>query len=363
VTGPRIGVDALALRTGGGVTWLVRLVPALARIWPEASIEVLVRRGVTVPPDGDARVTWTRRRVPRGALRLLVEGFVVRRWVRRSRLDVVLVGADAGPARLPCPFVQASLNAKPYTASGWRYRWLRRAARATARGADATAFLSESLRRVAEPILSPRRSVVISAGVDLPPTSVAPRPIEEPYVLVVATGYAHKDLGTALRAVSKLRGRGRRERLAWVGLPVDPGVVADLRRLAKDDPDVLLEVGPVDGPTLERWYAHAAAVMLPSLEESGGLPVAEALARGLPVVASDIPAIAETAAGAARLHPPGDAARAASLLEEALAQPVEPGERTRAGGAWAASRTWDAAARLYRDVLEQAMASRRDRPA
>lgn len=362
MTGPRVGVDGLALRTGGGITWLVRLVPALARVWPEASIEVLARPEVGAPPDVDVRVTWAHRRVPAGALRVPVEGVVVRRWVRASKLDVVLVGADAGPARLACPYVQASLNAKPYTTAGWRYRLLRRAARATARGAYATVFLSESLRRVAEPVLAPRRSVVVAAGVDLPPALAPSRPIAAPYALVVATGYAHKDLATALRAVLSLRVRGRRERLAWVGLPVDAQVVAGLRHLAQDDPDALLEVGPVDGPTLEAWYAHAAAVLLPSLEESGGLPVAEALARGIPVVASDIPAIAETAAGGARLHPPGDAARAAALLEEALASPDDAAGRLRSGRLWASSRTWEAAARRYREVLEEAIASGRRPP-
>lgn len=361
MTGPRVGVDGLALRTGGGVTWLVRLVPALARAWPEATFEVLVRPDVTIPDDAGPRVTWTRRRVPAGALRVAVEGFVVRRWARAAGLDAVLVGADAGPSRLPCPFVQASLNAKPYTTGGWRYRLLRRAARATARGAEATVFLSESLRRVAEPILRPRRSVVVAAGVDVPPPSSAPRPLAGPYALVVATGYAHKDLPTALRAILSLRARGRPERLAWVGLPVDPEVVAELRRVAAADPDALFEAGPVDGPTLEAWYAHAAAVLLPSREESGGLPVAEALARGLPVVASDIPAIAETAGGAARLHPPGDADRAAARLAEALAAPVDAAARAEAGRRWAATRTWDAAARRYREVLEAALAAGRAR--
>ena len=356
MSGPRVGVDGLALRTGGGVTWLVSLVPALAVVWPEASIEVLVRPEVALPPGADARVTWTRRRVPSGALRLPVEKFIVRRWARRQRLDVVLVGADAGPGRLSCPFVQASLNAKPYTASGLRYRLLLRAARSTARGAYATVFLSESHRRIAEPLLAPRRGLAIPAGVDLPPAGPLARPMADPYVLVVATGYSHKDLGTALRAVLSLRARGDRHRLAWAGLAVDAHVVESLRRMASDDPAALFEVGAVDQPTLEAWYRHADAVMLPSLEESGGLPVAEALARGVPVVASDIPAIAETAAGAARLHPPRDAARAAALLAEILAaSPIDADTRSAAGQAWAASRTWAVAARRYREVLERAI--------
>ena len=359
MTGPRVGVDGLALRTGGGVTWLVRLVPALADVWPEASIEVLVRPEVSLPPGADARVTWTRRRLPTGPLRLPFERLIVRRWAKRRHLDVVLVGADAGPVRLPCPFVQASLNAKPYTATGLRYRMLLRAARSTAKGAFATVFLSESHRRVAESLLMPRRGLAILAGVDLPPPGLCPRLLADPYVLVVATGYAHKDIGTALRAVLSLRARGDRHRLVWVGLAVDPHVVEELRRASASDPTALVEAGAVDQPTLEAWYRHADAVMLPSLEESGGLPVGEALARGIPVVASDIPAIAETAAGAARLHPPRNVERAAALLAEVLAAPpIDVAVRDAAGRAWASSRSWAIAARRYREVLEHAMTER-----
>lgn len=359
MSGPRVGVDALALRTGGGVTWLVNLIPALAEVWPEATIEVLLRPEVSLPPGADARVTWTRRRVPSGLWRLPVERVIVRRWARRRGLDVVLVGADAGPARLPCPFVQASLNAKPYSATGLRYRLVLAAARATARGAHATVFLSESHRRLAEPRLSLRRALAIPAGVEVPPDDGVPRPLAEPYVLVVATGYAHKDLGTALRAVLSLRARGDRHRLAWVGLAVDRQVVEELHRIAAGDPAALLEVGAVDQPTLDAWYRHADAVMLPSLEESGGLPVAEALARGVPVVASDIPAIAETAAGGARLHPPRDVERAAALLADVFASPaLDAAAREAAGRTWAAPRSWAVAARRYREVLEQALEGR-----
>ena len=326
-------------------------------LFDEASVEALVRPEVALPPGADARVVWTRRRVPRGAWRLPVERVLVRRWARACRLDAVLVGSDAGPVRLPCPFVQASLNAKPYTAVGLRYRLLLHAARATARGAFATVFLSDSLRRVAQPLLSPRRCVVVPAGVDVAPAGSSPRPVGDPYVLVVATGYAHKDLGTALEAVLAIRRSGRRHRLAWVGMPVDAQVVEGLRRTARDDPLALLEVGAVDGPTLEAWYRHAAAVMLPSIEESGGLPVAEALARGLPVVASDIPAIAETAAGGARLHPPRDAVAAARLLAAALEEPVDLERRTAEGRSWASTRSWADAARRYRAVLEDAIRS------
>jgi glycosyltransferase involved in cell wall biosynthesis len=216
-------------------------------------------------------------------------------------------------------------------------------------------FVSEALRAVASAVLAPRREVVIPHGVAPPPSGPFPRPLADPYVLVVATGYAHKDLPVALGAVLAARRAGRTERLAWVGAPVDAAVVAALRAAARADPAALVEVGAVGASDLEAWYAHAAALLLPSREESSGMPVAEALARGVPVVASDLPALVETAGGGARHHPTGDVAAAAALLAQVLSCPGDTAERLESGRAWAATRTWAEAARRYRRVLEESL--------
>ena len=111
----------------------------------------------------------------------------------------------------------------------------------------------------------------------------------------------------------------------------------------------------MDAAGLEAWYAHAAALVLPSREESSGMPVAEALARGVPVVASDLPALVETAGGAARHHPVGDVAAAGALLAQVLSCPGDMAGRLESGRAWAATRTWAEAARRYRRVLEESL--------
>ncbi|MDQ3945755.1 MAG: MSMEG_0565 family glycosyltransferase, partial [Actinomycetota bacterium] len=80
--------------------------------------------------------------------------------------------------------------------------------------------------------------------------------------------------------------------------------------------DVIL-LGTVSDAELGGWYRAADAFAFPSVKEGFGLVVLEAMAAGLPVVASDIPVFAEylTDGHDALLAPPGDAAALAGALE------------------------------------------------
>jgi glycosyltransferase involved in cell wall biosynthesis len=62
----------------------------------------------------------------------------------------------------------------------------------------------------------------------------------------------------------------------------------------------------VSAEDLEGLYALAAAFVFPSLAEGFGLPVLEAMARGVPVACSDRPALPEVAGDAALLFDPTD---------------------------------------------------------
>jgi glycosyltransferase involved in cell wall biosynthesis len=73
-------------------------------------------------------------------------------------------------------------------------------------------------------------------------------------------------------------------------------------------------VGYLDEADLRCVVAGAAALALPSRDEGFGLPVLEAMAVGVPVVCSDLPALREVAGGLATLVPPGDPAALATAL-------------------------------------------------
>ena len=107
--------------------------------------------------------------------------------------------------------------------------------------------------------------------------------------------------------------------------------------------------GAVDDSDLARLYDRADLFVSPSLFEGYGMVLAEAMARGLPLVASTGGAAAETVPDAAGVKvPPGDAA----ALRAALRRLITDGAARAvfAEGSWAAGQAlprWhDTAARV-----------------
>ena len=99
----------------------------------------------------------------------------------------------------------------------------------------------------------------------------------------------------------------------------------NLRALAdRLDVDCSIETGADDG-AVTRAYREAAVAVCPSAFEGFGLTPIEAVASGVPVVASDIPPHREFVGRAAHLAPPNDPPALAQAITEALeAEPADP---------------------------------------
>jgi len=103
--------------------------------------------------------------------------------------------------------------------------------------------------------------------------------------------------------------------------------------------------GYVSDSQLAQLYARAAIFAFPSLDEGFGMPVLEAMAWGVPVIASNGSALKEVAGDAALLVDPRDANSIAGALN-ALAEDSILRERLAGlGRARSAQFTWDAAVR------------------
>ncbi|KQT19804.1 glycosyl transferase family 1 [Methylobacterium sp. Leaf399] len=139
-----------------------------------------------------------------------------------------------------------------------------------------------------------------------------------------------------------------------------PGHVADVRRaIAAAGLEARITLaGTVSAARLDALYAQADLVVSPSLFEGFGMALAEALARGLPVVASTGGAAAETVPDAAGLKvAPGDVAALADALRAMIADPAR--RRAAAEAAWAAGEDltrWPDTAAIVAATLREARA-------
>jgi glycosyltransferase involved in cell wall biosynthesis len=128
------------------------------------------------------------------------------------------------------------------------------------------------------------------------------------------------------------------------------------------DEDVRL-LGWLPQRELEGLWSIADAFVFPSLYEGFGLPVLEAMARGVPVACSDSSSLPEVAGDAALLFDPREEAQIAAALQRLVREP-ELAERLRARGrVRVRAFTWERTARAtidsYRRTLGASRASRK----
>ena len=138
-------------------------------------------------------------------------------------------------------------------------------------------------------------------------------------------------------------------------------LLALARRLGVED---RLKVLPcVDGGELVTLYQTAAALLQPSSYEGFGLPVAEAMACGCPVLASDLATLREVIGRGGMLLPVNDVA----AFSRAIARLAESADLREDLGAAAAERSktfsWDRCARETLEVLRDAAAAGASRDA
>jgi glycosyltransferase involved in cell wall biosynthesis len=241
----------------------------------------------------------------------------------------------------------------------------------TARLADAIIINSESLRSEIQRYLGvdERKFRLIHEAVDhdlFRPgdvgearAQVSRHGISRPYVLFVSSLWPYKNCDALLRAWGLIHSDLEGRQLAIVGPAADQKYAAQLRSLAADvgiAGDVIF-VGGVPLEQTVQFYRAADAFVYPSLNETFGLPILEAMACGCPVVTSDTSAMPETAGGAAVLADPSDPASIGKAILEALAPDRD---RLRDAGLRRASEfTWAATGAATLDVYREAAALRK----
>ncbi len=196
-------------------------------------------------------------------------------------------------------------------------------ARALARARLVVVTSAFTARLLADYGVPPGRIRVVEPGTDPAPAALGSTD-REPLLLSVGALVPRKGHDLLLRALADVRDLGWR--LDCVGSPDrDPDWCGALLRL-RDELELRERVtfsGTLTGPELDRRYAEADLFMLATRFEGYGMVFAEALARGLPILATRTGAVGQTIPpGAGVLVRPDDPAALAAALRELLADPA-----------------------------------------
>lgn len=109
--------------------------------------------------------------------------------------------------------------------------------------------------------------------------------IKNPYVLFVGKKSSRREFPAILEAVQRLRKSGLKINLVAVG--------PSKQKLGSQDG--LIDLGYISDQTLIHLYQNAIALIWPSSREGFGLPLAEAMACGCPIITTPVNAISEVA--------------------------------------------------------------------
>jgi glycosyltransferase involved in cell wall biosynthesis len=180
-----------------------------------------------------------------------------------------------------------------------------------------------------------------------------------PFLMHVGTTISRKNVEFLLRVLARVRATVPGVGLLRVGGPL----TAAQQRLATDLrlDDRIIQLPFLSRSVLASFYRLAALVLQPSLREGFGLPVAEAMACGTPVIASRIPVLEEVGGLAASYCSPTDetewAEVATRLLRERDAEPQRWKARQQASMDRAARFSWAENARrivaLYERIYDE----------
>jgi glycosyltransferase involved in cell wall biosynthesis len=374
----RIGLNAVFLepRMGGLETYVRALLPELVRLAPKSRFSLFCSPGGR---DYLQHEDWA------ADVELIAHPLIGRRGLK-ALTELTLLGAVAGrrvdllhSVALTAPLRTRAANVVTLADITWLVapdpgdaattRLWRIVVPPAARRADRVLALSESgADDIVERLRVSRERidvVALAAGVN---DLLAPTPARElrerlglgdgPVVLSVAAKRVHKNLARLLHAMVTVIERWPTAVLVLPGNPTP--YEAELRKLAAELSIEANVVFPpyVDAADLEGLYALASCFVFASLIEGFGIPILEAMRRGVPVACSRASALPEVAGDAARYFDPYDVPDIAAALSELLGDPALAARLSAAGRERQSMFTWERTAQGTLASYERAWAER-----
>ncbi|MFH1616621.1 MAG: glycosyltransferase family 1 protein [Planctomycetota bacterium] len=307
----RIAINGLGIQRGGGLTSLLGLAGAIDSVDKKNAYLIFLHTGqrhiINSLPERFSKVVFPLN-IKSLFLRLIVEQFVLPLCLLWYRVDCLYSGGNLTILFAPCKLVFLIENANPYS-----FLKLQRSKQETVRNiiirfftyvsaarADCIRFLSDDSRRLIcnNYRIPADKSFVLPHGTDSKNISseistCAETGLSCRFILVVSDFYPHKNINNILEAFDILV-----EQFKYEGCLVIIGnftyynynkyfkkVLKKIEGL-KNGRKVILK-GHVEHKQLYGFYKNADVFVYPSIEETFGIPLIEAMALKTPIAASD----------------------------------------------------------------------------
>lgn len=373
-----IVADVLLLETGGVSRSIRAIAHEVATLDPNrVRVTVVARRR----PEGLGQIPFRRSLSPR-VPRFPGSVFAFQRPLTLRRFDVVHYMDGRPPLDFPLGQTVTAITQHGFAPLALqtelsvdkRYLLLNRALISLARFSDLTFTPSESERGrfLTRASVDPTTVVAVHHGVDHHRFYPAADPagaradvrarfgIQPPYVLCVAQYQRAKNPERLVVAFSHIAREFPELTLVLVGsqkprFRIVADLIAQLGLRARVR--ALGHVG--DDVGLRALYGAAEVFVLPSLHETFGMPVLEAMACGTPVVASNVDSLAEVCGGAAALVDPRSADAIAAGLRCVLTRPNRAIQLRELGLRRASTFTWRRSAERHVEAYEAAVERKR----
>jgi glycosyltransferase involved in cell wall biosynthesis len=360
---PHIGLDLLYLApgaTGGMETYARALVPRLVAAVPDVRFTAFTGRELAeewrrAPWHPQIRLVALPVSSTTRIMRTAAQQTVVAGAAARARVDLLHSLGNLAPLAVPARSVVTVhdvIYAKfPESTTNLLIRGIQALQPAVCRRADRLVVPSQATAGDLTELLGvdAAKIDVVQEGAGLG-DGAAPTPEPElrarlglgsdPLVLSVSARRGHKNLDRLIAAMARVPS-------ATLVLPGYPTPFDERLRAAAAEAGVADRVafcGWVSDADLEGLYAAATCLVFPSLAEGFGLPILEAMARGVPVACSGVSALPEVAGDAALLFDPTSTEAIAGAINALLADPALRSRLVARGHERAKQFSWDRAA-------------------
>lgn len=360
----KIAVDARSLSGGkprGEGKSLLRLYQEIQRQRPDWQIAFFGQQPLnealagielrTFDPPGFRFNTW--------------ENFALPWHAWRLDADVLHCTSSSAPRWSPIPVVMTVHDVIPLVANdGWEAadttrfeRQIRYGLAQARRVITVSEHTRQDILRLFE--VSPDKLEVVHWGID-PPATILPdvdlsaHGVREPYVMAFGGAARRKNSALTIRAAAKAAQVLGQLQLVMIGVAdaeTRNALEAEARNAGYDN---VLFLNYIAESVLEAIYRSAQCLVYASLYEGFGLPVLEAMARGVAVISSNVSSLPEVAGDAALLVDPHDADAVAAAIVRVCSDNALRARLQEHGCARAALFDWRETARRTIVVLEAA---------